>query len=214
MPVVDLAQGCINEYSNSGSYLTLSKNRRHQAIIPSYRLNCSGMCGSIIDWEIYADRRRRRETDELTRDSDRSAPAVPSPLLGIQVWRPVPPLDESTGTGCYSLVGSQGISSINIPDGDSDNDGGSNSNILTPSERCDIPFQPGDVLGFYVDIPDDDMYDDGIRIRRAPGNKMVWYTEDNIASSYLIVGNNPPADLVTSTMIAPAISISISKLSS
>ncbi len=194
-------------------YLSLSRRLQHQAIIPSYRLNCNDTCGNITTWEISANyidpdkRRRRRETvDERSRGS-RSVPPAPSyPLLGLQVWRPLPPINESTGTGCYSLVGSQGIY---IPEEFEDGE-----LILRPSPPVyGIPFQPGDVLGFYVDIPSTGYYD-GLDIQRAPGDNTVWYTDDQIASTvptYYFIGSSPLGTLTTLRNDAPAISIAISK---
>lgn len=169
------------------------------------------MCGNITDWTIYAFAggidRLRRETEQLLSRGPRSIlPAVPFTLLGIQVWRPLPPINEASGTGCYSLVGNQGISSITIPE-----DGGF---TLRPSSRCDIPFQPGDVLGFYIDIPPNSINNNMV-IQRALGNNIVWYTENRqlirrMPPVYL-VGNNPPGDLRRSSSVAPAISIAIGK---
>lgn len=174
------------------------------------------MCGSIINWEIYAEnndrkrRRRKRGTMESSRMRGSRSAGESAPLLGLQVWRPVPPgiINDSTGAGCYSLVGSQGISSI------PDNEG---QFTLSPSPVYDIPFQPGDVLGFYINIRNNDEYD-GIHIRSAPSgipNMMVWYTNNQIASTmdsvYLLIGNSPPGDLGYSSRVAPAISISIGK---
>ena len=206
---VDLARGCINTGPGSGNYLALGPNLRRQAIVPSYRLDCNAMCGNITSWMIYAvdTDRRRRETNELLARGSRSIPSAGSAtLLGIQVWRPLPPIYESEGTGCYRLVGSQGISSINL------NNGG-----LAPPVPCDIPFQPGDVLGFYVNIPDTDNHDhEDIEIRRAGGDEIVWYSDNQmqiaptIPTEYFI-GNNPRGDLDRSSSRAPAISIAISK---
>ena len=115
-------------------------------------------------------------------------------------------IDDSTGAGCYSLVGSQGISSI------PDNDG---QFTLRPTPH-NIPFQHGDVLGFYVNMSNNNMYED-IHIVSAPSgipNMMVWYTNNQIASTMdtaYFIGNNPPGDLDSSSRVAPAISISIGK---
>ena len=63
----------------------------------------------------------------------------------FKVWRPAP---NVTVTGCYSLVddfisisipiGIQPISTINVA-------------RITPSPADQLQFQPGDVLGFYVE---------------------------------------------------------------
>lgn len=172
---------------------------------------------------MYANRgfsRRRRaekhsDDFELSRRKSRhsrsNSPATARPLLGLQVWRPLPPINGSTGAGCYSLVASQGITSIpsrpslgvRFP--------------LTPSVREGIPFQSGDVLGFFVDIPDIDSYDDiGLTVLRQPRDNLVWYADDRIPpairSSVYIVGNERgvrEGDLDEFSNVAPAISISI-----
>lgn len=230
---VIVARGCISTAAasspvRSGSYLTLRRGLQHQAIIPSYALNCNATCGNITDWEIpatYFDpdkrRRRRRETLDVevelsrgARSDDQSAP--PRPILGIQVWRPVPPIiDVSMGTGCYSLVGSQGVSMISVPDSDE-------PLTIRPFLQPDIPFQPGDVLGFYVDVPDSDEIDYvGTEIHQSSTRNEipVWYAESvddptliasTVPTDYFI-GNSPPGTLATSRFDAPAISIAISK---
>ena len=68
-------------------------------------------------------------------------------ILDLQVWRPSPTVDDSTGAGQYSLVGNNRFTSISLPMGG----GASQVAILTPSSQAQdyIQFQPGDVLGFY-----------------------------------------------------------------
>ena len=72
--------------------------------------------------------------------------------LDLQVWRPSPTVDDSTGTGCYSLVGNNRFSDISL-------DGGVAS-FLVPSPANYIQFQPGDVLGLYVEVARE--IDDGV----------------------------------------------------
>ena len=205
------------EPSDTGSYLMLRENLQRQAIIPSYKLNCTGMCGSIISWVIYAeddDRKRRRRRSESSRGSRNvpagGPPAVNAPPLGLQVWRPVPPINDSTGAGCYILVGSQGISSI------PDDDGQLTLGPSRPSNN--IPFQPGDVLGFYVNIPrrsgddESEVEYDGISIQRAPGNKIAWYAERQTMETVYLIGDG--GDLGYFSSVIPAISISTGKLQS
>ena len=62
--------------------------------------------------------------------------------LDLQVWRPSATVDDSTGTGQYSLVGNNRFISITLSD---------EVAIVTPSPQDYIQFQPGDVLGFYVE---------------------------------------------------------------
>ena len=63
-------------------------------------------------------------------------------ILDLQVWRPSPTVDESAGTGCYSLVGNNRFTSIPLQNFVA---------LVTPSPQDYIQFQPGDVLGFYVE---------------------------------------------------------------
>ena len=67
--------------------------REQQAIFTSYRLNC---CGNITQWGV--------DVDDGDRDGQYS--------LNLQVWRPSPTVDDSTGASCYSLVGNNRFTSI------------------------------------------------------------------------------------------------------
>ena len=101
--------------------------RDYQAIIPSYSFNCTQTCGIITEWG--ADVRRRDNNDDFY-------------TINFQVWRPSPTTDDSEGTGCYSLVGNNRFVSITPSRG---------VVVVTPSPQDYIQFQPGDVLGFYVE---------------------------------------------------------------
>ena len=59
--------------------------------------------------------------------------------LDLQVWRPSPTVET---TGCYSLVGSNRFTSVPLND---------RVALVTPLPQERIQFQPGDVLGFYVE---------------------------------------------------------------
>ena len=86
------------------------------------------MCGNITEWGVDVhpggDTRQNRYT------------------LDLQVWRPSPTVDDSTGTGQYSLVGNNRFTSISLS---------GRVAIVSPSPQDYIQFQPGDVLGFYVE---------------------------------------------------------------
>ena len=89
--------------------------------------------------------------------------------LDLQVWRPSPTVDDSTGTGCYSLVGNNRFTSITFSD---------NLVRVTPSppDQDYIQFQPGDVLGFYVEKARDD--NNGVVVLTSPtsfASERVWY---------------------------------------
>ena len=98
-------------------------HRHHQVIIYTYRFNC---CGNITEWgaDVYPGPKEIKEYS-----------------LDFQVWRPSLTVNNSTGTGCYSLVGNNRFTSISLSGGLA---------RLTPSPQNYIQFQPNDVLGFYV----------------------------------------------------------------
>lgn len=100
-----------------------------QAIIPEYKFACQeGTCGNITEWgvDVYPGGRTHQGTY----------------TLNLQVWRPSSTVDESTGTGCYSLVGNNRFSSISLSGGVA---------VVTPSPQNYVNFRDGDVLGVYVE---------------------------------------------------------------
>ena len=62
--------------------------------------------------------------------------------LDFQVWRPSATVNNSTGAGCYSLVGNNRFTSISLSGG---------IVRVTPSPQDYVQFQSGDVLGVYVE---------------------------------------------------------------
>ncbi len=101
-------------------------HHQHQAIIPSYEFNC---CGNITKWGV-----------DLNPDRDEADKTF---NFILQVWRPSP----TQKTECYSLVNDHSITSTNI---------GSNSQTgrvakVTTLPHNQLQFEPGDVLGFYVE---------------------------------------------------------------
>ena len=86
------------------------------------------MCGNITEWGVDV----RPDGSGI---QNRYA-------LDLQVWRPSPTVNDSTGAGQYSLVGNNRFTSISLRSGVA---------IVTPSPQDYIQFQPGDVLGFYVE---------------------------------------------------------------
>ena len=129
--------------------------------------------------------------------------------LDFQVWRPSPTVDDSTGIGCYSLVGNNSFTSIPLS-GDVAR--------VTPSPQDYIQFRPGDVLGFYVEETRDDNDNDGVVVLTEPSSftsELVWYasiaptmaTSQNGDCPYSVGSNGV---LNTLTRAAPVISISTS----
>ena len=179
----------------------LEITRQQQAIFASYRLNC---CGNITEWGVDVN------SGAFSGPNDRSGKYS----LDLQVWRPSPTVDDSTGTGCYSLVGNNrfiAISSIISPA----------VAIVTPSPQDYIPFQPGDVLGVYVEdaTVHTDGTPDGVVVLTTFSitsftNDLVWYASiaPSVATSQngdcpYSVGSNGG---VLNTLVrgAPVISIS------
>ena len=134
--------------------------------------------------------------------------------LDLQVWRPSPTVDDSTGTGCYSLVGNNRFTSISPIISPA-------VAIVTPSPQDYIPFQPGDVLGVYVEdaTVHTDGTPDGVVVLTTFSitsftNDLVWYASiaPSVATSQngdcpYSVGSNGG---VLNTLVrgAPVISIS------
>ena len=131
--------------------------------------------------------------------------------LDLQVWRPSPTVDDSTGTGCYSLVGNNRFTAINVSGGVA---------IVTPSPQDHIQFHSGDVLGFYVEEATTSSYGrPGVVLRTSPSyltSEIVWFASISNEAATSQSGDCPysvgsSGVLKNSTSAAPVISISISK---
>ena len=173
--------------------------QHHQAIIYTYRFNC---CGVITAWgaDVFPGHHSMNYT------------------IDFQVWRPTPTVNDYINTGRYSLVGNNRFISISLSAGLA---------RATPSPQDRIHFQPGDVLGFYMESDEQgDKYGDpGIVLKNDPtsGNReVVWHASmhpDEAAllrkgSSYtwLLDGGSSHELPITFTHAAPIISIDTSKL--
>ena len=126
-----------------------------QAIMPGYKFVCDDTtCGNITEWgvDVYPARGQNQMAYSLD----------------FQVWRPSPTVDDSTGTGCYSLVGNNRFTSISLSGGVA---------RVTPSPQDYIQFQRGDVLGFYVEGVRD--FGDGVVLTTSGDNSgarsTVWF---------------------------------------
>ena len=132
-------------YGNDGSRITLHR----QAIIPSYEFTC---CGNITEWGVDVQPGGGGDDGDYT--------------LDLQVWRPSPTVDDSTGTGQYSLVGNNRFTSISL-----DNDVAE----VTPLARNQVQFRPGDVLGFYVEEARDNKRGVNVLTTTSFTSERVWY---------------------------------------
>ena len=145
------------------------------------------MCGNITEWGVDVHPGGGGHQNTYT--------------LDLQVWRPSPPVDDSTGTGQYSLVGNNRFTSISLSDGVA---------IVTPSPQDYIQFQPGDVLGFYVE--DARLTADGVVVLTNPStftSEVVWYVsiDPAMATSQSVYSIGSSGDLNSLTRAAPVISI-------
>ena len=140
------------------------------------------MCGNITEWGVDVHRVGGRHQNRYT--------------LDLQVWRPSPTVDDSTGSGQYNLVGNNRFTSISLSDGVA---------IVTPSPQDYIQFQPGDVLGFYVDCFDCGLDDDpdGVVVLTSSSftSEVVWFASiaPTMATSQTTYSIGSSGDLHTLT---------------
>ena len=132
-------------YGSSGEEIT----PHQQVMFISYKFEC---CGNITTWGV--DVNPGFQSSRYT--------------LDLQVWRPSPTVNRSDGTGCYSLVGSNRFSAISdiVPPGVA---------IVTPSPQEYVTFQPGDILGVYVEKAS--LSSDGVVMLTTNRftSELVWY---------------------------------------
>ena len=174
---------------NAGSPSRRIQNQ-NQAIIPSYKFNC---CGKIAAWGVDVN------------------PAQPDATfdLDFQVWRPSPTVNE---TGCYSLVGNYVVRSTSI----SVSPESVHVARVTPSPQDQLKFQPGDVLGFYVESHGTTSdFDNGVVLLNngSHTSELVYFASIDIAAQpSKSVGCPYPVGtngvLNSTTRAAPVISIS------
>ena len=164
---------------------------QHQAIIPSYKFNC---CGNITEWGVDLSPAEGNGTFDFD----------------FQVWRPSPTVNE---TGCYSLVGNFIATSLSLPDQPQSD----HVARITPLPQDYLQFQPGDVLGFYVESHDTlSDGDNGVVLlnNRSHANELVWYASIDITVQTSLSGSCPyPVGvnrvLDSLTRAAPVISVSL-----
>jgi hypothetical protein len=127
--------------------------------------------------------------------------------LDLQVWRPSPTVET---TGCYRLVGNNSFTSVELRD---------RVARVTPLPQQRIQFQPGDVLGFYVENSRGEsdgivlLSDLDIRGDNRYETEEVWYARrpefSSISSCPYPVGSNQ--SLNTFMRAAPVITPTICK---
>ena len=128
----------------------------------------------------------------------------------FQVWRPSPAVENN---GCYSLVGENRFTSINL-----DDDGLVSE---TPEPSNIISVQPEDVVGYYTfsrkDLDHDKM--EGIQLDHSNNIDSVWYHSGNDDDTLISGASNCPFPVGTQidriltsfTNAAPVLSVSLCK---
>jgi hypothetical protein len=177
-------------YTGSAGSPSRRIQSEHQAIIPSYQLNC---CGNITAWGLDVN------PADSSADFD----------IDFQVWRPSPTVNE---TGCYSLVGNYIVRSLIINGTPAAN----HVARVTPSPQDQLQFQPGDVLGFYVESHGTSSdFDNGVVMLNNGSHidELVHFASIDITSQSSQSGSCPyPVGsngvLNSTTRAAPVISIS------
>ena len=147
------------------------------------------MCGNVTEWGVDVHNGNNDHQNTYT--------------LDLQVWRPSPTVNDSTGTGQYSLVGNNRFTSISLSD---------QVAIVTLSPQDYIQFQPGDVLGFYME--DAAHGKDGVVVLTSPSSftsEAVWYAsiDPAMATTQSVCSVGSSGDLDSSTRAAPVISLTI-----
>lgn len=161
----------------------------YQAIIPSYKFSCQDeMCGNITEWGVDVSPSGGTHQGAYT--------------LNLQVWRPSPTVDDSTGAGCYTLAGNNRFSAISLSNGVA---------VVTPSPQNYIQFRDGDVLGVYVEETGDTV--GGVVYLSNVRGHSVWLAPTPASSRNgdcpYTAGQN--GDLNTLQQAAPIISIKTGK---
>ena len=129
--------------------------------------------------------------------------------IDFQVWRPSPTVNE---TGCYSLVGNYIVRSIAITGTPEIN----HVAKVTPSPQDQLQFQPGDVLGFYVESHGTSSdFDNGVVLLNngSHTNELVYFASIDATAQTSQSGSCPypvgsSRALNSTTRAAPVISIS------
>ena len=170
-------------------------HHQHQAIISSYKFNC---CGNITEWGVDLN-----PVDKVTRFT-----------FDFQVWRPSPTVNE---TGCYSLVNRFIVRSTSLPTTPII----SHVARVTPSPQDQLQFQPGDVIGFYVESHSTiSNNDNGVVVLNIGSytSELVWFGHIDVTAQPSQYGSCPyPVGtngvLNSLTYAAPVISLSIATYS-
>ncbi len=139
-------------------------------------------CGKVGGWAVYVQPGGKHPTTAHS--------------IKFQIWRPL-----GDNSPQYEKIGENAFSPATLTD---------SYIAATPLPSEQIDFQPGDVVGYYLE--DDDRQDGGVQFDDGFTSEELWYAtgNSNLQNDNLLeVGN--AGDLSMSTNLGPIISISISE---
>ena len=153
-----------------------------QAIITSYEFHC---CGIIAGWAAYVEPGGGMHNGVFS--------------IAFQVWRPTP-FDGHR----YVKVGENHFESVILDP----------KSLIseTPAPNEQLYFQPGDVVGYYLDQDVDSGTNGGLQLDETFSQETLWYATGNATlqtECVLQVGST--GDLSMSTNLGPIISVSFSE---
>ena len=154
-----------------------------QVIIKSYQFHC---CGKVGGWAAYVQPGGGGHEDEVYN-------------IKFQIWRPA-------GGNSYVKIGENSFPRVQLIE----RSGGQiNEEVRSSSEQ--LHFQPGDVIGYYLDQNSKDN-NGGIQFNNLFTQEELWYTTENpdLQNEYTL-GISSTGDLSESTTLGPVISVSLSE---
>ena len=167
-------------FSDPGSNAPRIATNPIQAIITSYEFYC---CGTITEWAAYVEPGGRMYDDVYS--------------ITFQVWRPIP-FDRDR----YIKVGENHFGSVILATNSIINE--------TPAPNELLHFQPGDVLGYYLEQNGPSgSTDGGLQLETSFSRETLWYATGNATlQTECVVQVGSTGDLSMSTNLGPIISVS------
>ena len=154
-----------------------------QVIIKSYQFHC---CGKVGGWAAYVQPGGRYHENGVYN-------------IKFQIWRP-------TSGNSYVKIGENSFPGVQLIDGSG---GEINEEVQSSSEQ--LHFQPGDVLGYYLD-QNSEGNNGAIQFDTDFDQEELWYTTGNSdLQNECRLDISSGGDLNLSTTLGPIISVFISK---
>ena len=154
-----------------------------QVIIKSYQFHC---CGKVGGWAAYVEPGGNMHENGVYN-------------IKFQIWRP-------TSGNTYVKIGENSfprVQLIDVPKGQI------NEEVQSSSEQ--LHFQPGDVIGYYLDQNSDDT-NGAIQFDYSFTQEELWYTTGNSdLQNECRLDISSGGDLSLSTTLGPIISVFLSK---